>query len=364
MIFLYALGGVFGVLLAALAVLFILVQFWRRTPYGSLNWKIAAGLHFLRRKEENRKESKNDLEMYRRQTKEIMLRFAKRRHRAERGVAASDVAAEVVATDSHAKAGGRTIPLRIYSPVRAAGEPGRTPAAGLPVIVFFHGGGFVAGDLDSHDPFCRDLAFRSSRIVVSAGYRLAPEFPFPAAVDDAFDAVRWVSRHGAEFGGSPEGLAVMGDSAGGNLAAVASIRARDAGGPDIRQQVLIYPSTKGCAMDLESHKKFGKGYLLDLELLEWFCDKYVPKVSDRRHPYASPLTAEELSGLPRAVVITAQFDPLRDEGKGYADRLREAGVPVRYAHFDGVVHGFLGIPRICPEAEDALDLIVHELDKV
>jgi acetyl esterase len=363
MIFLYALGGIFGVLLAALAVLFILVQFWRRTPYGNLNWKIAASLRFLHRKEKKRKESKNDLQAYRRQTKENMLRFAKRRRPGEREVSVKSAAAEVVATDSHAKAGGRTIPLRIYSPVQAARGPGQMPAAGLPVIVFFHGGGFVAGDLDSHDPFCRDLCFRSSRIVVAVGYRLAPEYPFPAAVDDAFDAVHWVSSHAEEFGGDPGSIAVMGDSSGGTLAAVTSLRARDAGGPAIRLQVLIYPSTKGCAMDMESHKKFGKGYLLDLELLEWFCDQYVPKVSDRSHPYASPLTAEDLSGLPGAVVITPQFDPLRDEGKAYADLLREAGVPVRYACFDGVIHGFVGIPRICPEAEKAMNLLVQELDK-
>jgi acetyl esterase len=213
----------------------------------------------------------------------------------------------------------------------------------LPVVVYYHGGGFVLGDLDTHDRICRRLARASRAIVVAVEYRLAPEHPFPAAVDDAFAALGWVHDHAAELGGDPDRLAVAGDSAGGNLAAVTALRARDEGGPRLVFQVLVYPATNLADFDTASHEAFREGYLLSRPFMELNRRRYLPLEGQRRNPYASPLFAEDVSRLPSALIITAQFDPLRDEGEAYAHRLRAAGVPVKISRYDGVVHGFFGV---------------------
>jgi acetyl esterase len=234
------------------------------------------------------------------------------------------------------------IPVRIYRP---------DSEAPLPFVVYFHGGGWVIGDISTHDTTCQRLAAGVPAVVVSVDYRLAPEHHFPAAVDDCDAATGWVSAHAAEFGGDPARLAVAGDSAGGTLAAVVARHARDAGGPPIAFQLLVYPATD-MTRALPSHSENGKGYLLDSDTMTWFLDHYLAD-ADRRHPDASPLFADDLSGLPPALVVTAEFDPLRDEGEAYAERLRQAGVTVTMSRYDGMIHAFYGLDPVFDAAKRA-----------
>ncbi len=211
----------------------------------------------------------------------------------------------------------------------------------LPVIVYFHGGGFALGGIDSHAHICRELCIRSSAVVVSVDYRLAPEHLFPSAVEDAFSAVCWIAKNASTFGGDSSRLAVAGDSAGANLAAVSALRCRDESGPAIQFQLLIYPGT-----DLRgkypSHDENAEGYFLTRDSLDWFCAQYLRDDSDRDHPWASPALASDLSNLPPALIITAEFDPLRDEGAEYAARLGKAGVTAQVSCYSGAIHGFFG----------------------
>jgi acetyl esterase len=226
---------------------------------------------------------------------------------------------------------GGSIPIRIYLP------DGSGP---FPVIVFFHGGGFSIGSIASHENLTRSMARTSSAIVISVGYRLAPEYPFPAAFDDAYAAVKWAQENAMEFNGDPARLAVSGDSAGGNLAAAVSVKARDEEGPSIGLQLLLYPTTILNDMDFTSRKIFS-GYVLTEESGNNVMQHYLPDVAERSNPYASPLLAEDHSRLPPAYVMTAAFDPLLDEGLLYAERLREAGVPVIYRNYKRMLHGFM-----------------------
>jgi acetyl esterase len=226
------------------------------------------------------------------------------------------------------------IPIRVY---RA--EDGDAPR---PLIVYFHGGGWTIGDLETHDPVCRTLAASVGAVVVAVDYRLAPEHPFPAAVEDADAAVQWAAAHAGELGGDPGRVVVGGDSAGGNLAAVVARHARDRGGPPIAAQLLVYPSTDLTSMDTDSHRENADRPFLHVDTMTWFRNNYVPDVDRRAHPDASPSQASDLSGLPPAVVVTAEFDPLRDEGEAYAEQLRAAGVDVRARRFEGLPHGFNG----------------------
>jgi acetyl esterase len=245
---------------------------------------------------------------------------------------------------------GGDIPIRIYRP--ASADP-------LPVVVYFHGGGWVIGDIASHDTICHRIAVGVPAVVVNVDYRLAPEHPFPAAVEDCDAATRWAAEHAAELGGDSARLAVAGDSAGGNLAAVVTRRCRDAGGPPIAFQLLIYPTTDQ-TRSLPSHAENGAGYLLDANAMGWFIGHYL-NGADERHPDASPLFIDDLSGLPPALVITAEFDPLRDEGEAYAQRLREAGVPVTASRYDGMIHGFYGLDAIFDSAKLATGETVNAL---
>jgi acetyl esterase len=221
---------------------------------------------------------------------------------------------------------------RLYRPGLAGGAP--------PGMVYFHGGGFIYGDLDTHDVVCRGIALGTPCAVVSVDYRLAPEHRFPAAVEDAFAATAWIAANGAALGIDPARLVVAGDSAGGNLAAVAALMARDAGGPTLSMQVLVYPTTD-FAEETESVARFAEGYLLTRESIRWVKRTYLREDSDALDWRASPLRARDLSKLPAAYVITAGFDPLRDEGGAYAERLAQAGTAVTHECFEGQVHGFL-----------------------
>ena len=236
------------------------------------------------------------------------------------------------------------IPIRIYRP--ESDSP-------MPVLVYFHGGGWVIGDIGTHDTTCQQLAVRIPAVVVSVDYRLAPEHPYPAAVEDCLAATRWARDHAGEFGGDGHRVAVGGDSAGGNLAAVVCLRARDEGDPPLAFQLLVYPATD-MTCSFPSHEENGDGYLLTAPAIRWFLGHYIPE-DRRKEPDASPFHAESLHGLPPALVITAEYDPLRDEGEAYAARLREAGVPATSSRYDGMIHAFFGMDAALPQAGDALD---------
>lgn len=240
------------------------------------------------------------------------------------------------------------LPARVYRPMDAS-----VPAA---TIVFFHGGGFVIGDLDTHDNQCRWVCREVGAVVVSVGYRLAPEAPFPAAVSDCLAATRWVADHIDGLGGDADRLVVAGDSAGGNLAAVVAQACRDEGGPALAAQLLVYPSvdfTDDGGQTYRSRTENAEGYFLTLEDIIWFTENYVPEGNDPGHPHLSPIH-HELSGLPPAVIVTAEFDPLRDEGDAYAAALRDAGVEVWHKRYDGMIHGFFDLPALSPAAAEAV----------
>src|SRR3984957_11978823 len=239
------------------------------------------------------------------------------------------------------------IPARIYTPKTLRKKDGIAP-----VLVFFHGGGWVIGDLDSHDVVCRKLADEGQLIVVSVDYRLAPEHKFPAAVDDAIAATKWIADNALQLGVDASRLAVGGDSAGGNLAAVVAISARDGNGPAIAGQVLIYPATD-FAMTHASHREPETSILLTHSVIRWFRDHYLNGISDIGDWRASPARAGTFAGLPPAYVLTAGADPLRDEGDEYAQRLKEAGVAVTYRHFPGQFHGFFTMGKLLQQANVA-----------
>lgn len=247
-----------------------------------------------------------------------------------------------------------SVPLRLYRPFR-------TSATAAPALVYFHGGGWVVGDLDSHDHLCRHLAGKSRAVVIAVDYRLAPEHKFPAAVEDTQAAVRWVAAHAGELRLDAERLAVGGDSAGGNLAAVAALALRDAGGPPLRLQLLIYPALDFTA-DNASLRENATGYLLSTAAMEQFADWYLPDRASRGDPRASPQRAADHRKLPPACILTAEFDPLRDEALAYVETLRKAGVAVEHHAYPGMIHGFARMGGRIDMALTALDdaaLAVH-----
>jgi acetyl esterase len=237
------------------------------------------------------------------------------------------------------------IPIRIYTP------EGKGP---FPLVVFFHGGGFVVGSLDGYDELCRAVCHRSSCVIVSVDYRLAPEHKFPAAPDDCLFATRWAAGHAPEFNADPAHCVVAGDSAGGNLAAVTALRIRDEGGPSLDGQLLIYPVTDYHTPGTPSYLTNAKGYLLTRDTMVWFWDHYLLDASEADNPLASPLRAPDLRLLPPALVITAEYDPLRDEGERYAERLQKAGVPTEHVRYNGMIHGFLMLGGLFGESPQAI----------
>jgi len=239
------------------------------------------------------------------------------------------------------------IPARIYTPLKLRQANGLAPG-----LVFFHGGGWVIGDLDSHDVVCRKLADEGQLIVISVDYRLAPEHKFPAAVDDAITATKWIADNAVALGIDAARLSVGGDSAGGNLAAVAAIAARDGDGPAIAGQLLIYPAVD-FAMTHPSHSEPETSVLLTHSVIKWFRDHYLNGAADVHDWRASPARASTLIGLPPAYVLTAGADPLRDEGNEYAERLREAGVAVTHRNFPGQFHGFFTMGKLLRQADVA-----------
>ena len=258
-----------------------------------------------------------------------------------------------------------------FSDLDVPGPAGAIPArlyrasldAAAPVLVYFHGGGWVIGDLDIYDGLCRSLARAAGCAVFSVGYRLAPENKFPAAVEDCYAATVWLSGEASRLGLDASRIAVGGDSAGGNLAAVISQIARDRGGPPIVFQLLVYPVTDA-SLDFPSAKDPAKDALLTTSDMRWFWNHYLRDASDGGSPLASPLRAAHMEGLPPALVITAEFDPLLDEGEAYAARLREAGVPVTLTRYEGMPHGFLGMAGVLDTARAALGQVGTALRSV
>lgn len=238
------------------------------------------------------------------------------------------------------------IRTRIYTPVAAGSDP-------LPALVYFHGGGWVIGDLDTHDTLCRGLTAESGCRVVSVGYRLAPEHPFPAAIEDAYAALKWVESNATAVAIDANRIAVGGDSAGGNLAAVVCQLARAKGRPAVQFQLLIYPCTHS-SPDTESRRLFADVPVLNKDSIEWFQRHYFAGQPAPADPRASPLLAENLGGLPRAYIVTAGLDPLRDEARQYAERLRAAGVPVDYVCYDEMVHAFCSMSGVLETAREAI----------
>jgi acetyl esterase len=240
---------------------------------------------------------------------------------------------------------GGHITVRCYTP-RGTGP--------LPALVYFHGGGWVIGDLETHDGLCRSLANAAGCLVASVDYRLAPEHRYPVAAEDAFAATRWVATHARRLGADGHRLAVGGDSAGGNLAAVVTLMAREREGPALRFQLLIYPVTEH-GFDTPSYREYSEGYLLTRGDMRWFWNHYLRRAEDGREPYASPLLASSLADLPPALVMTAEYDVLRDEGEADAARLREAGVSVTVTRHPGMIHGFLRMLNHVDRARIARD---------
>lgn len=241
---------------------------------------------------------------------------------------------------------GGEIPIRIYTP------DGKAPFGAL---IYFHGGGWVLGNIEMTDQPCRLLAKAAGCVVVSVEYRLAPEHKFPAGPEDCYAATRWAAENAGSIGVDPARIAVGGTSAGGTLATVVAMMARDRGGPPIAYQLLVYPATTA-ALDTPSHREFARDnyYVLSRADMEWFWGQYLNGDADRTNPYACPAHAKTLRGLPPAFVITAEYDPLRDEGEAYAARLREEGVTAALKRFDGVTHGFFGMPTQLDKSKAAI----------
>jgi acetyl esterase len=277
-------------------------------------------------------------------TNTLSVAEARAQYEARVALMASPAAIAAV-NERHIAGPGGPLRLRIYRPY------GNGP---FPLLVFFHGSGFVLCSLDTHDGMCRNLCAGAGCVVVSVDYRLAPEHKFPAPLDDCLFATRWAVEHADELSADGGRVALAGDSAGGNLAAATALRVRDEGGPALRGQLLIYPVTDYYTPGTRSYRENADGYGLTRDTMIWFWDHYLADAADAANPYASPLRAATVEQLPPALVVTAEFDPLRDEGEDYAARLRAAGVPVRTSRWDGVNHGFFFWVGVVDKAGEAM----------
>jgi acetyl esterase len=250
-------------------------------------------------------------------------------------------------TDLEIQGPNGPIPLRIYTP-----KPGDAPYR---VLVYFHGGGWVRGSVDAYDPVVRQLANESESVVVSVDYRRAPEHPFPTPFEDCYRAAAWAAEHAETLQGDPDRVAIGGDSVGGNFTAAVALAARDRDGPDFAHQLLVYPALNAPSVHwFDSYDENGTGYFLESEGVEWYVEQYVRNDADRANAYAFPIRANDLTDLSPATVLTAEFDPLRDEGQVYADRLEDAGVPVDRLHFEDQIHGFVNLGHHIDAAAEAI----------
>ncbi len=333
------------VLIPLLSAGALLVNSWRKTPYGNLDAGTAVFLNLVIGKDGCLSQGGTVEEMRKNMAKMTTL------------LGGSGPDLPLVKNITIPGPAG-SIPLRLYS------RGDRNP----PIVLFFHGGGWALGDLETHDAVCRAITKESGALTVSVDYRRSPEHKFPAAVDDCYAALLYVGSHGKELDGDPSRIAVAGDSAGGNLAAVISQMARDRKGPRIGLQVLIYPgvdfTVQRSANLNESFRNFSKGYFLSMKDIRYFSKAYLRTPEDMLNPLASPALAKSLKGLPPALILSARFDVLYSEGKAYGDKLKAAGVPVRHQVYDGMIHGFINSLRFVPEARAAVREIASELGKV
>lgn len=327
------------VVLALIVAFFAYSYTWTNTPYGKLDWRAAFSLRAL--------------------TPEIEIDHGGMKipmpingFFAVSALLPGEDVAQTKDVVIPGNGGAVKIPARVYWP------EGYDKARGaLPLVVYYHGGGFVTGSVDLFDGLTRAIANAGNAVVVSVDYRLAPKNPWPAGVDDAFSAVQWASANAASLGGDPTRIIVGGDSAGGNLATVVAMKARDAGAPAIAGQLLYYPVTDLTQTPYPSKAKFQDGYGLSTKAGNGFQKAYIGQVSeaDRANPYISPLKAASLAGMPRVLLLTAGFDPLTDSASAYAARLREAGVPVEHHNYADIIHGFMSVP-LFSQRREALDV--------
>ncbi|MCP4753606.1 MAG: alpha/beta hydrolase [Proteobacteria bacterium] len=335
---------IIGILVVLCLIVVLLVNSWADTGHGKLNYKIAI-IFKLGELTGSESEVKAD--------RPPIAEIRKEMVKAMKGVSGEPTQLPKIINRTF-PGPTKDIPIRIYIPIENKV---------LPIVLFFHGGGWIKGDLDTCDNLVRYLAFSSGNIVVSVDYRLAPENPFPAGLEDSYSALEWVAANAGTFNGDPTKIAVAGDSAGGNLSAVLTLLARDRNGPKISRQILLYPSTNLSNLDTESYRHFGKGFNLDKTEIEWLIGQYLTDEKDIINPLASPLLAANHGNLPPATIITAQMDPLRDEGKQYAEKLKKAGVEVQYRCYDGMIHAFVSADGILSQAFEALDEVGADLKK-
>jgi acetyl esterase len=314
---------------------------WTRTPRGRLDLRAAMLLKYIEYTGHEAFKPGQTIEDSRRAVNASRIMSAK-------GMPVAEL------RDTSFQGTGGEVKVRIYRPEKDGL---------LPVVVFYHGGGWVLGDLDTYDTLCRAISNAVRAVVVSVDYRLAPEHGFPAGVDDAYAGLVWAHANAGDFGGDAARIALAGCSAGGNLAAVVAIMARDRKGPLVAQQTLMYPATDLAHLTTGSYRNFAKGYYLTKRYMEKVREMYVPDRGKWSDPLVSPLLARDLRGLPPAFVITAEFDPLRDEGEAYARRMHESGVEVRVRRFPGIIHGFLAMDRLFPQTGEAVELIAAEMRK-
>ncbi len=330
-------------LIILIAGCIIFLNYRANTPYGKLDYKSAIVLLAVEMNPDPRSASEIPVDEQRRAFKSMSESF--------KGGAVELAKVEDIEIPGQSS----KIPIRIYTPVNKEM---------LPVILYFHGGGWMVGDINTHDYFARVLSKRSSCIVVSVDYRLAPEFPYPAAVNDAYTALKWIHKNAGSFGGDAERIAVAGDSAGGNLAAVISMMSRDRKGPEIKYQILLSPALDLLNLETQSYKDFANGYFLTKKDVMFIRSQYLPDKNDWKNPYASPLCAKDHSNLPPAVIVTAQFDVLRDEAQEYHNKLISAGVQSEYHMYEGMIHDFAILIDLYDEADEAVDRIVGNLKKI
>lgn len=248
----------------------------------------------------------------------------------------------------------KKIPVRIYTPEHSGK---------LPIVIYSHGGFWIGGNIDTHDSVCRKLSQNTKAIVISVDYHLAPENPFPTALNDVYNTLQWTYRNAGSINGDEKHIAIAGDSAGGNLSAAVSLMSRDKNGPRIACQVLIYPSTNIFELNSKSWSYFANKFNVSKEDMESYTSLYVPRKEDRKSPYASPILAKDFKKLPDTLVITAEIDPLRDEGEAYAKKLKESGIQVDVTRYKGVPHGFITMDKITNKADEALNQISLYLQK-
>lgn len=325
------------IILALFILSFLGIYFIRKTPYGLLDTKVAIALKLMPERQEGISVAQQRAQMRKmvdRYKKEIPI---------------------LRVEDKEISMNNQSIPIRIYS---------NTKEANLPILVYYHGGGWVVGDLETHDGICRLLAKSAKVLVASIDYRLAPEHPYPIPLEDSYNALLWMAEHGQSIGGNPQKIAVGGDSAGGNLAAAVALKARDENGPTISYQALIYPVADLSKLTTISYENFKEGFFLTRDMMAQYINYYTPEASSRKEGYASPLLTESVEGLPPALVITAGFDPLRDEGEQYGERLKAADIPTTITRYKGTIHGFFGLEALGKPGVVAIQEVGDKLTSV